>query len=79
MHIPKFNSIRSVTSPIFAKEIFKIRAIAKPIPVYRGWVKTLQPWTNLVTTIVSALKHNHTFVTLDSEYIYKCTSLTYSM
>ena len=40
MHIPKFNSIRLVTSPIFAKEIFKIRAMAKPIPVYRGWVKT---------------------------------------
>ena len=41
MHIPKFNSIRSVTSPIFAKEIFKIRAIVKPIPVYRGWVKRM--------------------------------------
>ena len=38
MQIPKFNLIRSVISPIFAKVIFKIRAIAKPIPVYRGWV-----------------------------------------
>ena len=37
MHIPKFNSIRSVTSPIFAKQILKTRAIAKPGD---HWVKT---------------------------------------
>ena len=35
MHIPKFNPIRSVTSPIFTKEIFKIRAIAKSTPVHQ--------------------------------------------
>ena len=40
--LPKFNSIRSVASLIFAKEFFKIRAIAKPIPVYWGWVKKQQ-------------------------------------
>ena len=40
MHTPKFTSIQSVTSPIFAKEIVKIRAMAIPIPENRGWVKT---------------------------------------
>ena len=42
MHTPKFTSIQSVTSPIFAKEIVKIRAMAIPIPENRGWVKTTQ-------------------------------------